>query len=260
MRAVNLIPHDQRRGAGGIAGRSGGIVYVVAGGLVVIVALGVLYAFSVHSVANRKGELAQVTQQVGSVQRQTAALEPYVQVAQLRQAKVGAAVQIAQSRFNWPTAMQQIALALPQDVTLTAFNASVASSAGSTPASTTTTTGSPSFLLAGCASSQSETALVLSRLQQTPGVTDVTLQTTTKNSDKAPNSAGPGPLSANLAVSTKCPKIMFALSVTYSPTYTLPDQKLPSDSSNGAQTVSSTSSSHPAASQTPSTQPGTVNR
>ena len=33
MRAVNLIPADQRRGAGGLAGRSGGIVYVVAGGL-----------------------------------------------------------------------------------------------------------------------------------------------------------------------------------------------------------------------------------
>ena len=41
VKAVNLIPPDQRRGAGGLAGRTGGIVYVVVGGLAVIVALGV---------------------------------------------------------------------------------------------------------------------------------------------------------------------------------------------------------------------------
>ena len=44
MRAVNLIPADERRGAGGIAGRSGGVVYVLVGGLAVLVALGVVPA------------------------------------------------------------------------------------------------------------------------------------------------------------------------------------------------------------------------
>ena len=42
MRAVNLIPAEQRRGAGGLAGRTGGVVYVVLGMLVVLVALGVV--------------------------------------------------------------------------------------------------------------------------------------------------------------------------------------------------------------------------
>ena len=264
MRAVNLIPHDQRRGAGGLAGRSGGIVYVVAGGLLVVVGLGVIYAFAVHSVANRKGELAQVTQQVGSVQLQTAALQPYVQVYNVRQAKVQAAVQLAQARFDWPDAMRQLALALPSDVTLTSLTANAASASSSATAavpSTTTTVAGPTFVLAGCASSQSETALVLTRLEQTPGVTDVQLQSTTKQPstggiDAAPNTAPPGPLSKAEAVQQKCPLVGFNATVAYSPTYTLPSQKLPSSASNGAQTVST----HASASQTAAAPPATVNK
>ena len=76
VRAVNLIPSDQRRGAGGLAGRSGGIVYVLAGGLAVLVALGVVYAFAVHSVAARKTELASVTRQVAVVTAEAQALSP----------------------------------------------------------------------------------------------------------------------------------------------------------------------------------------
>jgi Tfp pilus assembly protein PilN len=258
MRAVNLIPHDQRRGAGGVAGRSGGIVYVVAGGLLVIVGLGVIYAFAVHSVANRKGQLAQVTQQVGSVQLQTAALQPYVQVYTLRQAKVQAAVQLAQGRFDWPDAMRQLALALPSDVTLTSVTANAASPGSSATAaapSTTTTVAGPTFVLAGCASSQSETALVLTRLQQTPGVTDVQLQSTAKQS-AAPNSAPPGPLSKAEAAGGKCPLVGFNATLTYSPTYTVPSEKLPKNGSNGAQTVST----HATGSHTAAAPPATVNR
>lgn len=260
MRAVNLIPHDQRRGAGGLAGRSGGIVYVVAGGLLVIVGLGVVYAFAVHSVAKSKGELAQVTQEVGSVQLQTAALQPYVAVYNLRQAKVQAAVALAQARFDWPDAMRQLALALPSDVTLLSVTANAASAGSSATASvpSTTTAGSPTFVLAGCASSQSETATVLTRLEQTPGVTDVLLQSTSKqtSSSAAPNSAPPGPLSKAEAAQGKCPLVGFSATMTYSPTYTLPSQKLPKGGSNGAQTVST----HATPAQTAGAQPAPVNR
>ena len=61
VRAVNLIPAEERRGAGGLAGRSGGVVYVLVGGLAVLVVLGVIYAFAVQSVADRKGQLASLT-------------------------------------------------------------------------------------------------------------------------------------------------------------------------------------------------------
>ena len=70
MRAVNLIPAEQRRGAGGLAGRSGGVAYVLTGALAVIVVLGVVYALAVHTVAGKNGQLATVTQQVDAVNAQ----------------------------------------------------------------------------------------------------------------------------------------------------------------------------------------------
>ena len=121
MRAVNLIPAEQRRGAGGIAGRSGGIVYVLTGGLTVLVLLGVVYALAVHSVADKKGQLASLTEQVTATQAQAQVLQPYIAVAALSQSSTGQVVALAKSRFDWPNAMRQLALALPSDVTFISF-------------------------------------------------------------------------------------------------------------------------------------------
>ena len=88
MRAVNLIPAEERRGAGGIGGRSGGIVYVLTGGLAVLVALGAIYALAVHSVADRKGQLATLSAQLAAVNAETQSLSPYVQIAAVSAAKV----------------------------------------------------------------------------------------------------------------------------------------------------------------------------
>ena len=251
MRAVNLIPADQRRGAGGFAGRSGGIVYVVAAGLLVVVVLGVIYAFAVKDVANKTGQYNQVTQEIGAVQAQTAELQPFLDVHALSQSKVKSIVQVAQSRFNWPAAMAQLALALPSDVTFTAFTAVVAngtSSATATVPSTTTGTGtSPSFALAGCASSQSEISTILTRLQAVPAVTNVSLQDSAKQGDNVPNSrTGTVSRGSAAAVQNKCPFVAWTINVTYSGTYTVPNQKLP-HSVTSPSTVSTSASSGGAA-------------
>ncbi|MDX6726446.1 MAG: hypothetical protein QOK49_1251, partial [Baekduia sp.] len=46
MRAVNLIPTDQQRGAGGAAGRSGGGAYILLGALALIVAMAGAYVLA----------------------------------------------------------------------------------------------------------------------------------------------------------------------------------------------------------------------
>lgn len=236
MKAVNLIPADQRRGAGGIAGRSGGIVYVVAAGLVVVVVLGVIYALAVKSVADKTGQLNQVTAEVSQVQLQENSLQNYVQVHQLAQTKVQSVVGIAQSRFNWPGAMSQIALALPSDVTfssLTAVANNTSTAGTSAVPSSTTTAGGPSFSLAGCASSQSEIATILDRLQSVPSVTNVALSDSAKQSDSAPNTHK-GTVSRGSAASQggKCPIVSWTISLTYNPGYTVPNEKLPHTSTS----------------------------
>jgi hypothetical protein len=241
MRAVNLIPSDQRRGAGGLAGRSGGVVYVLTGGLAVLVALGVVYALAVHSVAARKGELASVTRQVAVVSAEAQALQQYVTVALVSGEKVREVATLAAQRFNWPTAMQQLALALPSDVTFTSFNATGAggSAANTTAASASAAapTGSgPSFALTGCASSQSEISSVLTNLFKVPGVSDVRLLTaveTVPPSKKLSRQAA-------LAQSGTCPLVTFTAALNYSASYTVPDTEAPSGSSGRVQTVSTT--------------------
>ena len=252
MRAVNLIPSDQRRGAGGLAGRSGGVVYVLTGGLAVLVALGVVYALAVHSVASRKTQLASVTRQVAVVTAESQALQPYVQVAGVTTEKVHEVTSLAESRFNWPSAMQQLALALPGDVTFTSFTATT--SAG-TPTSTTTSspttpaTGSAassgtgaSFSLIGCASTQREVAEVLTNLFQVPGVSDVRLANTVETVPPKKNKLSrQAALKAALSAGGSCPLVTFSLALTYAGSYTLPNTKAPKASSGGAQTVSSSS-------------------
>jgi len=246
VKAVNLIPADQRRGAGGLAGRSGGIVYVVAAGLLVVVVLGVFYAFAVKDVANKTGQLNQVTAEVNQVTIQANSLQNYVQVHQLSQTKVKSVVAIAQSRFNWPGAMAQIALALPSDVTfssLTAISANSSSSGTSAVPSTTTSAGGPTFALSGCASSQSEIATILNRLQAVPSVTNVSLSDATKQTDAAPNTHN-GTVSRSAAGSQggKCPLVSWTISLAYSPSYTVPTQKLPHSSTSPSTVSHSTAS------------------
>jgi hypothetical protein len=251
MRAVNLIPADQRRGAGGLAGRSGGVVYVLTGGLAVLVALGVVYALAVHSVASRKTDLASVTRQVAVVTAEGQALQPYVTVAGVTTEKVHEVTSLAQSRFNWPSAMQQLALALPADVTFTSFTATAS---GGAPASTTASSTTPAsgagassgagaaFSLTGCASTQQEVAGVLTDLFQVPGVSDVRLASTVETVPPKKNKLSrQAALKAALSAGGSCPLVTFTLSLTYAGSYTVPNTKIPKASSSGAQTISSSS-------------------
>lgn len=230
MRAVNLIPAEERRGAGGIAGRSGGVVYVLTGGLAVLVALGVVYAFAVHSVAQRKVQLATVTAQVAAVNSEAQALAPYVQIASISAEKVSEVAMLAEQRFNWPAAMAQLALALPNDVAFTSLSASAGG-------------GDVPFSLVGCANSHGEIPAIMTDLASIPGVSDVNLSSSVENGaihyhglSTALNHGGS--MTANEPSGATCPKITFTLALDYQGTYTVPKVKLPQGSSSGAQTVS----------------------
>ncbi len=183
MRAINLIPPEQRRGAGGVAGRTGGVVYVIIATLLAIVALGVVYVSAVHQVATRKTTLAQVTAQATAVGSQTGALQPYVTFASDSKQRIEGVASLAQQRFDWPAAMQQLALSLPAGVQLqtlsgnatgggatgtTGTTAATATSGTSGPA---TTVNAPSLSLTGCAPSQDVVAQTVSRLRELTGVT-----------------------------------------------------------------------------------------
>lgn len=246
MRAVNLIPAEERRGAGGLAGRSGGVVYVLTGALAALVALGVVYAFAVHSVADHKTQLATVTAQVAAVQAETQTLQPYVEVATISEDKVEQVVSLAEDRFNWPTALDQLALALPDDVSFTTLTAGGAAAASAPSGSVAPSGSGNSFGLVGCANSQGEIPAVLTDLASVPGVTDVALSSSVENPALRFHGLSTalkhgGPEKADVPVAGTCPKITWTISLDYASTYTVPKVKLPQGSSSAAQTVSTSS-------------------
>ncbi len=190
MRAVNLIPPEQRRGAGGVGGRTGGVVYVIIATLLAIVALGVVYVSAVHQVASRKTTLAQVTAQAAAVGSQTGALQPYVTFASDSKQQIQGVASLAQQRFNWPAAMQQLALSLPAGVQLQSLsgNATGGGATGTTGATASTGTSAPatnvsapSLSLAGCAPSQDVVSQTVARLRELRDVTSASVSTYSKS-------------------------------------------------------------------------------
>jgi Tfp pilus assembly protein PilN len=202
MKAVNLIPPEQRRGAGGLAGRTGGIAYVVIGALVVIVALGVVYAVAVHDVAKHKAALARLTDKADAIQAQIGSLEPYQAFASLTQSRLSSVVSLAAQRFDWPLAMQQVARSLPSNVTLTTLSGTatgggangttgaggstgltgVSGSASTVTAASGAIVNAPTLSVAGCAigslsAAQDTVATTLATFRRLTGVTGATVQT-----------------------------------------------------------------------------------
>ncbi|MGA2471078.1 MAG: hypothetical protein ABSG64_10350 [Solirubrobacteraceae bacterium] len=217
MRAVNLIPPEQRRGAGGIAGRTGGAVYVIIGALLALVVLGVVYAYAVRDVAKRTTTLAEVTNDVLALQQRAATLNPYTVFQAFAGERIVAVSELAEERFDWARAMAQIALALPPTVTLLSLSGATASS------STPTTAPPAGFSLSGCADNQPVVATTLSRLRELKDVASVTVQSWTK-----PEGVPLGLRNVvALADAGACPYVMFNMTLSYNAGYGIPAPHLP---------------------------------
>jgi Tfp pilus assembly protein PilN len=229
MRAVNLIPSEQRSG-GAIAARSGGAAYLVLGLLGGLVVLALLYGLSHHQLATRDAEAATLSARAQQVEAEAAQLAPYAAFMATREQRLKSIAQLIGGRFDWPNAMGELSRVLPNDVALTTLQGAVGAataSLSSTPAAASTSASSsavssatppgttPSFTLTGCAASQSVVAQTLVRLRLIAGVSSVALQSSTKASNSSSSSGGSCP--GNYPV--------FTVQVTFEP---LPSPTAPS--------------------------------
>jgi Tfp pilus assembly protein PilN len=214
MKAVNLIPTDERGGSGITAGRSGGSVYLVfvlLGGLAVFA---LLYGLSAHQISSRKAQVASLDARAQLAQARAAQLAPYTSFAAMHEQRVQAVTALVNSRFDWAHAFHELGRVLPANVSLTSLNgtvgspsdsasgassaskagASAAAAAGSSaPVTSATPPGSvPIFTIAGCATGQAEVALMLDRLRLIDGVSEVALQSSTKSGSTGAGGGGGG--------------------------------------------------------------------
>jgi hypothetical protein len=208
MRAVNLIPADQRSGASVGVGRSEGGAYAVLGLLAGVALLALLYGLASHQVAKRRSESAALAAKVAQAEVQASRLAPYTSFLALREQRVEAVNTLISSRFDWAHAFHEFGRVLPTDVSISsltgAIGAAAATTAAATPtppaaatatpaaagtaaAASTVTSATPPgsvpvFTLAGCAVSQPAVARMLERLRLIDGVSEVTLQSSTAGS------------------------------------------------------------------------------
>jgi len=221
MRAVNLIPAEQRKG-GAIGRRSQGVAFGVLGLLAGAALLIFLYGSASHQLESRKSEAAALTQQAQQVQAQAAQLSSYTSFMQMREQRLQAISQLIGSRFGWSAAMNELSRVLPPTISLsslqgtigsstggasssksaavpapapaagsTASTASTASAAAAAPVASATPPGTtPAFTLAGCATSQIAVAQMLVRLRLISGVSNVTLQSSARSGSSSGGGSG----------------------------------------------------------------------
>jgi len=237
MRAVNLIPADQRsRGRVG-AGRSGGVAYAVLALLAGVAVLAVAYGKASRKISGEKSEAASLTAQAQRAQAQAQALAPYTSFVSMREQRTQAVAQLVDSRFDWAHAMHEFGRVLGNEVAVATLTGQIggagsssskptpptpagaaSASAASTVSSSTPPGSVPTFVMSGCATSQDAVARMLQRLRLIDGVSEVTLQSSSKSGSNAGTGAGACPASA----------AVFSVTITFNP--------LPSTSSAAAAT------------------------
>lgn len=243
MRAVNLIPAEDRRGAGGVAGRSGGAVYGVLGLLALLVLCFSALAVTSHSVSTKRAAAEQAETDATAAESRAASLANYTSFSGVRSSRVSTISALAASRFDWSGAMHELARVVPHEVWLTSMVGTVSPSIqvdGATAGDTTTlraASSGPAVQLLGCTTDQGGVATMLARMRQMDGVTRVSLASSTK----ADASSGGGTGGDCRQGSTHFPQ--FSIVVFYaSPWASLNPGSPAGGSSPGAPTASTASS------------------
>jgi hypothetical protein len=211
MRAVNLIPGEQRQGGSGLAGltgRSGGGALIVLGLLGAIAAMIAMYGSAHHTATTQAGEVATINAETSAVQAHAGRLTPYTSFVTMANQRTQTVAQLVQARFDWSHALHELGRVLPAGTSLSALHGTVgpagttssssssssstSAAAAGTPASSTPPGSTPVFSITGCAKSQSVVAQALQRLRLMDGANEVQLQSSTKSGTSGGGGAGGG--------------------------------------------------------------------
>jgi Tfp pilus assembly protein PilN len=186
MRAVNLIPAEQRR-ASGAAGKSGGAVYALLSALALGVVFVAVLTLSSRQVADEQAKADRLEAQAQLAQAKAGTLASYTQFDALVNTRSAGVKALAATRFDWGAKLTQVSRVIPSDVSLTQLSASTAPGQGAGGAvSLRSALQNPAIELVGCAPSQARVALLMTRLRRLEGVQRVSVA----SSDKSEGSAG----------------------------------------------------------------------
>ena len=155
--------------------------------------LALLYGHAHRQVSSRQEQLASLTARAQQAQAQASGLAAYTTFTTLREERERAVSQLVDSRFDWAHSFHELGRVLPSTASISSIEGAVGSGTpGSASAGAKTATASPvsatppgsvpSFTVTGCATSQAQVAVTLNRLRLIDGISEVTLQNSTKGS------------------------------------------------------------------------------
>jgi hypothetical protein len=174
MKAVNLIPGDQRRATP--TGSQAGGAYVVLGVLAVLLVMAVAYVLTSNGVNDKTSKAEEARQQADALEAQASQLNAYTDFASIKEQRLAAVATAAKTRFDWERLMREVSRVMPKGSWLQTTQASVAGdpAAAASPTPEVAPTG-PQATFVGCTPKQSEVAKILVRLRAMHRVTDVEL-------------------------------------------------------------------------------------
>jgi Tfp pilus assembly protein PilN len=181
MKAVNLIPAEERRSAGGSGSGLGS--YILLGVLALVVAVSAAYTISNRTISDRRHELADVQARAQATSAEAQALQAYTTFTTLRQKRSETVRSLAATRFDWSHALHEVARTIPSDAWLTSMRATVTPSASVDGAVSDPLRGAvqaPAIEIVGCTTSQDQVANVISSLRRVDGVQRVSLSSSEK--------------------------------------------------------------------------------
>jgi Tfp pilus assembly protein PilN len=191
MRAVNLVPLEERRGASA-PGRSGADVYAALGILALLVIVAGAYVLASNSLNDKRAQLARTQQEAKVAEARAGSLRSYTQLTALREKRAQTVQILADSRFDWARALHEVARTLPRYAWLTSMRATVTPDVkvdGGQTDPLRQSLAAPAIELLGCAGSQDDVAGVIASMRGIDGVQRVSLSSSTKSANAAPSGA-----------------------------------------------------------------------
>ena len=177
MRPVNLIPPDLRRGDNAPL-RTGPLAYIVVGALALVLIGVTMLVLTSNEVSEKKDELVTLKREDAAAKARAEELAPYAQFHAMSQQRVETVTSLANSRFDWPRVMRELALVLPDDVLLSSLTAGAGAAAAEGGEGLGGSLG-PSLEMSGCTPGQDAVARFVTALKDIDGVTRVGLESST---------------------------------------------------------------------------------
>jgi Tfp pilus assembly protein PilN len=177
MKAVNLVPTDQRRAQA--TGKQSGSSYILIGILVTLLAMAAAYVVTANSVTERKNDTAAAKAEADRLEAQAAARKDFTNFSQIKEMRLASVSTVAGTRFDWERFMREVSRVMPSGSWLQTTEASVTGKVTGTETTSAapgeTVAAEPKANLVGCTPDQSDVAGMMVRLRQLHRVSDVEL-------------------------------------------------------------------------------------